>query len=221
LTIATHVLPTRKPQVYLAGPSVFRPNAKAHLAELAALCERHGLNPLLPTDDCGGSMDEPLARRIYAANTRMLRSADAVLADLQEWRGHEPDSGTAFEVGFAAALGLPIVGYGASEGSYAERVSRTRPCERDTHGTLRECASQMAVEDFGMPLNLMLGCSAVLVASAEEGLALLASMLGGEGDATPRNPGSFDRWLHESVLDEDTQRMSVPATSDPILHKHP
>lgn len=34
----------------------------------------------------------------------MLRSADAVLADLPEWRSHESDSGTAFEVGFAAAL---------------------------------------------------------------------------------------------------------------------
>ena len=48
-------LQTRRPRVYLAGPSVFRPNAKAHLASLAALCERHGLTALLPTDDCAGA----------------------------------------------------------------------------------------------------------------------------------------------------------------------
>ena len=101
-------LQTRRPRVYLAGPSVFRPNAKEHLASLAAQCERHGLTPLLPTDDCAGAADASLARRIYDSNTQMLRSADGVLADLQEWRGHEPDSGTAFEVGFAAALDLPI-----------------------------------------------------------------------------------------------------------------
>ena len=120
-----------RPKVYLAGPAVFRPDAREHMARLAAQCEHHGLQALLPTDDCGGAADAPLARRIYAANTRMLREADGVLADLQEWRGHEPDSGTAFEVGFAAALELPIVGYGASAECYADRVARTRRCERD------------------------------------------------------------------------------------------
>ena len=70
------ILHSRRPRVYLAGPSVFRPNAKEHLASLAAQCERHGLEPLLPTDDCGGAADAPLARRIYESNTQMLRSAD-------------------------------------------------------------------------------------------------------------------------------------------------
>jgi nucleoside 2-deoxyribosyltransferase len=213
LTIATPPAPATRPSVYLAGPSVFRPNAKAHLAELARLCERHGLHPLLPTDDCGGAMDQPLARRIYAANTRMLRSAHGVLADLQEWRGHEPDSGTAFEVGFAAALGLPIVGYGLAGDTYAERVARSRPCERDAHGTLRECESRMAVEDFGMPLNLMLGCSAILVNSEEDGIALLASLLRAAPAAQPA--GSFDRWLQAEVLDDGTQRPLAVATADP------
>ena len=199
-------LPTRRPRVYLAGPSVFRPNAKAHLASLAALCERHGLTPLLPTDDCAGATDAPLARRIYESNTQMLRSADGVLADLQEWRGHEPDSGTAFEVGFAAALELPIVGYGAPVDCYADRVSKTRTCERDALGMLRECDSQMAVEDFGMPLNLMLGCSAVLVNSEEEGIELLAAMLR-HGPASSRK-GSFDSWLQARVLDYNARKVS-------------
>ncbi|RZI54729.1 MAG: nucleoside 2-deoxyribosyltransferase [Pseudomonas sp.] len=199
-------LPTRRPRVYLAGPSVFRPNAKVHLASLAALCERHGLTPLLPTDDCVGDADAPLARRIYESNTQMLRSADGVLADLQEWRGHEPDSGTAFEVGFAAALELPIVGYGAPVDCYADRVSKTRTCERDALGMLRECDSQMAVEDFGMPLNLMLGCSAVLVNSEEEGIELLAAMLR-HGPASSRK-GTFDSWLQARVLDYNARKVA-------------
>ena len=199
-------LPTRRPRVYLAGPSVFRPNAKAHLASLASLCERHGLTALLPTDDCAGATDAPLARRIYESNTQMLRSADGVLADLQEWRGHEPDSGTAFEVGFAAALELPIVGYGAPVDCYADRVSKTRTCERDALGMLRECDSQMAVEDFGMPLNLMLGCSAVLVNSEEEGIELLAAMLR-HGPAASRK-GTFDSWLQARVLDYNARKVS-------------
>ena len=195
-----------KPKVYLAGPSVFRPDAKEHLASLAALCGRHGLTPLLPTDDCAGMADAPLARRIYEFNTQMLRSADGVLADLQQWRGHEPDSGTAFEVGFAAALELPIVGYGAPVDCYADRVSKTRTCERDALGMLRECDSQMAVEDFGMPLNLMLGCSAVLVNSAEEGIELLAAMLR-HGPASSRK-GTFDSWLQARVPDYNNRKVS-------------
>ena len=206
MTTNIQMLPTRRPRVYLAGPSVFRPNAKAHLASLASLCERHGLTALLPTDDCAGATDAPLARRIYESNTQMLRSADGVLADLQEWRGHEPDSGTAFEVGFAAALELPIVGYGAPVDCYADRVSKTRTCERDALGMLRECDSQMAVEDFGMPLNLMLGCSAVLVNSEEEGIELLAAMLR-HGPASSRK-GTFDSWLQARVLDYNARKVA-------------
>lgn len=193
-----------RPKVYLAGPAVFRPDAREHMARLAALCEHHGLQALLPTDDCGGAADAPLARRIYAANTRMLREADGVLADLQEWRGHEPDSGTAFEVGFAAALDLPIVGYGASAETYAERVSRTRPCESDAVGMLREREGGMAVEDFGMPLNLMLGCSARLVPTAGDAIALLAAFFAERRPTPAPHPArSFDRWLRERVLDEE------------------
>jgi nucleoside 2-deoxyribosyltransferase len=188
LTIAAKPVRGRRPRVYLAGPSVFRPNAKEHLAELAAVCERHGLLPLLPTDDCGGHLNDPLANRIYVANTQMLRSADAVLADLQEWRGHEPDSGTAFEVGFAAALRLPIVGYGAPDDNYASRVSKTRRCERDALGILRECDNAMAVEDFGLPLNLMLGCSAILMKSAHDAIELLATLLA-DSDRSAGEPG--------------------------------
>ena len=206
MTTNIQMLPTRRPRVYLAGPSVFRPNAKAHLASLASLCERHGLTALLPTDDCAGATDAPLARRIYESNTQMLRSADGVLADLQEWRGHEPDSGTAFEVGIAAALELPIVGYGAPVDCYADRVSKTRMCERDALGMLRECDGQMAVEDFGMPLNLMLGCSAVLVTSEEEGIAMLAAMLQ-HGPASSRK-GTFDSWLQARVLDYNARKVA-------------
>lgn len=202
MTIAAPCPPATRPKVYLAGPAVFRPDAREHLSRLAAVCERHGLQPLLPTDDCGGAADEPLARRIHAANTRMLREADGVLADLQEWRGHEPDSGTAFEVGFAAALDLPIVGYGTSADCYADRVARTRRCERDAAGMLRECDGGMAVEDFGLPLNLMLGCSVRLVPTAEDAIALLASFFAAHppAPAAPRT-GSFDRWLRTALLD--------------------
>jgi hypothetical protein len=45
MTVTNHfqILQTRRPRVYLAGLGVCRPNAKEHLASLAALRDQHGL----------------------------------------------------------------------------------------------------------------------------------------------------------------------------------
>ena len=53
---------------------------------------------------------------------QMLRSADGMLADLQEWHSHKLNSTTAFEVGFATALELPRVAYGTPHACLADRV---------------------------------------------------------------------------------------------------
>ena len=96
--------------------------------------------------------------------------------------------------------------YGALQAYFVDCVSETQSNERDALGMLRECDSRMAVEDFGMPLNLMLGCSAVLVNSEEEGIAMLAAMLR-HGPASSRR-GSFDSWLQARVLDYNYRRVS-------------
>jgi nucleoside 2-deoxyribosyltransferase len=87
-----------------------------------------------------------------------------VLANLNPFRGCEPDSGTCVEVGFALALGKPVTGYLEGTESTVERVGRVqggvdvgadgRP--RDHEGLL--------IEDFGLPLNLMLAVPVRLVA---------------------------------------------------------
>jgi hypothetical protein len=64
---------------------------------------------------------------------------------------------------------------------------------------LRECDSRMAAEDFGMPPNLMLGCSAVRANSKEEGIAMLAAMLRHAPASFCK--GSFNSWLQARVLD--------------------
>nr|AER23932.1 nucleoside 2-deoxyribosyltransferase [Variovorax sp. HH01] len=101
-----------RPRVYLAGPDVFRPDAEQHFAMLAAVCERNGLEALSPFDL---SVDITSARAIYEANMAKLQAADGVVANLAPFRGEQPDSGTVFEVGVAAARGVPVVGYGTQE----------------------------------------------------------------------------------------------------------
>ena len=170
-----------RPRIYLAGPDVFFPDSEARFAGLKAACDALGLVGVPPSDggiaaDFSGSDDER-AQRIYDGNVALIRSADGVLANLENFRGQEPDSGTVFEVGFAVALGKPVVAYGVAPGTYAERIAAALPCTRDGSGRLRETATGAVVEGLGQRLNLMLTRSAGLAPAAEQALALLARAL--------------------------------------------
>jgi nucleoside 2-deoxyribosyltransferase len=178
-----------RPRVYLAGPDVFFPDSQSIFCELKAICERLGLEGIEPSDgglgnDFTGSDDER-AQRIYEGNIQLIREADGVIANLMNFRGHEPDSGTVFEVGFAVALGKPVVAYGVAEGSYTDRVSAAIPCARDGAGVMRETGNGMMVEGLGQRLNLMLTRSAGIENSAENALRRLATLLGAGAASTP------------------------------------
>lgn len=107
----------------------------------------------------------------------LLRSADGMIANLRPFRGLEPDAGTVYEVGFAQALGLPVSGYSKSRASYASRVGAVIECKRYDDGCLREVQTSMAVEDFRLPMNLMLACGLDLHRSADQALQALADTL--------------------------------------------
>ena len=163
--------------LYLAGPDVFRPDAEARGAALKAMCTQHGFEGLFPLDQSvPEAITEPAAQAewIYAANIALIRRADAVLANLDFFRGAEPDSGTCFEVGYAVALGKPVYGYIPEDGSFAQRIRQRYPQtigadgRVDTHG--------WNFEEFGLPLNLMLAVPApLIVGSVRDALARIAA----------------------------------------------
>ena len=132
-------------KLYLAGFDVFAPDAVERGAAMQALCAQYGFEGLYPLDN-----EADGAAAIYAADLSQLRQADAVVANLNPFRGLEPDSGTCFELGYAAALGKELYAYRADG-----RTQREVQGEADADG--------FTVEDFGMPVNLMLGCSVHLV----------------------------------------------------------
>ncbi len=92
--------------LYLAGFDVFREDALDWGKQLKALCAEYGFEGLYPLDKQvpAGLHGPEAARWIYDANIALIRQADMVMANLDDFRGPgEPDSGTAFEVGFAVA----------------------------------------------------------------------------------------------------------------------
>jgi nucleoside 2-deoxyribosyltransferase len=147
--------PVTHRSIYLAGPDVFRPDATDHGRQLVALCAEYGftgvfpLEPSLPT----GLSPQALAEHIFRANVAHIEACDAVLANLDFFRGPEPDSGTCFEVGYAVARGKPVVGYVPQAGSFAQRIRRQHP---QAAGQGLVDAQGWQLEEFGLPLNLML-----------------------------------------------------------------
>ena len=152
---------------------MFRPDAADHGRRMVALCAEHGFSAIFPLSATlpEGLSPQALARHIYQANVGHIHACDAVLANLDFFRGPEPDSGTCFEVGYAVARGKPVIGYLPDEGSFAERIRRRYP---QAVGAGPVDASGWELEEFGLPLNLMLAVPArIVVGGLREALAAL------------------------------------------------
>lgn len=147
-------------KIYLAGPDVFRPDVLEWADSVRELCRRYGFEPLLPVDH-----EETAPEKIFQANIDLIRKAQVVAANLDPFRGSEPDSGTAFELGYALALGKKIAGYVTSLETVAERVNKANygSQEAPAEGDLLKDFRGMVVENFGLPCNLMLSIPAHIV----------------------------------------------------------
>jgi nucleoside 2-deoxyribosyltransferase len=142
-------------KLYLAGPDVFRPDASAWAGRVRELCRAAGHEALIPLDDGIPAT----AATIYRSNLQCIAGADAVLANLNPFRGDEPDSGTCVEIGYALALGKIVIGYADDLRPLHERLRASGP---GADGYYRDAAGHV-VEDFGLPLNLMLAVPLSLV----------------------------------------------------------
>lgn len=164
--------PPERPQVFLAGPDVFFPDAMQRAASMKAALAARGMDGLFPLDSEFGEEvfadPKKLGLAIARANEALMRKADIVLANIQPWRGVEADDGTSYEIGFMAALGKIIVLYTRDRRPFAERVVTDvyRGGVVQQGQFKRGARDGMMIEDFeGFADNLMLINAAV--ASAE------------------------------------------------------
>lgn len=150
--------------IYLAGFDVFRADAKQRGEALKQYCRDFGFVGLFPMDnECpAGLHGQELARWIFDANISLIKSASCVMANINNFRGAEPDSGTCFEIGYAAALGLPVWAYTTDGRPLVEQIA----CTAKMDGSYQDEAG-FTVENFELPRNLMLCCSAKIVIGHE------------------------------------------------------
>lgn len=160
-----------QPLIYLAGPEVFLPDAVDLGLKKGAICRKHGFRGLFPLDaelklrdrdDENGPADDKsadwaLSEAIYDANCRAIEEAGFLIANMTPFRGPSMDVGTAFEMGYAKALGKPVLGYSNNGDGYLQRVR-----EWDGQSALDEDlgeprdANGLLIEKFGLSDNLML-----------------------------------------------------------------
>jgi nucleoside 2-deoxyribosyltransferase len=136
--------------IYFAGPDVFNTDYAELKAKIRALCAAGGLNPLLP-----GDLELDSAESIFRHNLALIDQADGLIANLSPFRGViEPDSGTVFECAYAYAKGKWIIGYLADRSDMLTKRRQTDDMGPPDDGLLGRDGT--LVEDFGLPLNLML-----------------------------------------------------------------
>ncbi|WP_434778533.1 nucleoside 2-deoxyribosyltransferase [Neisseria sp. Ec49-e6-T10] len=147
-------------KVYFAGPDIFYPDYEQHKLKIRGLCLRSGIEPLFPDDN---NLTDP--HQICLSNIGLIKQADAVIANLNPFRSIlEPDSGTAFECGLAFGMAKNIIGYVEDLRPQVEKLGK------------KVSADGSSVEDFGLPVNLMLAYCLDLASSLEEAILHLCQI---------------------------------------------
>ena len=153
-------------KIYCAGGDVFLPEQKRQAVfdtmkqQAAALSEgRLKVELLIPIDNeialepaANAAAKRRNALAIRRANEAMIRSCDAVIANLSPFRGHEPDCGTAYECGYAAALGKTVLVY---TDNAADQTDKYRSFDFNQSASDGRFA-YTEIEDFALPFNLMM-----------------------------------------------------------------
>jgi nucleoside 2-deoxyribosyltransferase len=161
-------------RVYLAGPGVFRGDAKSFGDTLKEKCARVGLVGCFPLDnEVSGDTPRQKAELIYRANVDLINCAHAIIADISPFRGPNMDPGTAWEIGYGVAKGLPIYAWSTDLSHLLERTQRHAGKGVDVIDT-----NGWAIENFGLVENLMIAMSSVSISvSADDAILACAAAL--------------------------------------------
>lgn len=147
---------------YLAGPDVFRPNWKEYFERLKAACRKYGVEGRSPLDNevITSGAKWLVAADIRRKNVTLIERCDIVLANVSPFRGPNADDGTAFEVGYATARRKPVLCYaGYSDRPLIDKIQGQLWAWDDVPMVNVERGKDIngwAVEDFDLPVNLML-----------------------------------------------------------------
>ena len=172
---------------YLAGPDVFYPDAIERGRRKLLHLKARGITGYYPLDNDVPpellATPEKASRFIADANERLMLECvkdgqtGIIFANMEPFHGPSMDVGTAFEVGFMAALShshnVMIIGYSPTTATFEDRVIELIYGGREAITSSGGCLygpNGMMIESFGGADNLML-----TAAIARTGGAICAS----------------------------------------------
>lgn len=113
-----------KEALYIAGPECFYTYGYDALAAMRARAESLGFQVTLPNNhplDMSNPNKQKRADSIFLDLQEDMNQTTAIIADLEAYRGAEPDSGTVYELGMAYAKGAKCYGYTRDKRSLATK----------------------------------------------------------------------------------------------------
>lgn len=159
-------IPHERPVIYLAGPERYDSDAEQKYESMKEICNRYGFDAKSPLDRarCDTVVINPnpyqTAASLFYRYQQNVRDCDIILANLNDFRGLEPNNDVSFECGMAYQLGKKMFGYMSDTTIMKERIPNYGP----DYEYRDECGRN--AENFDYPINLMFsGSMPILEAS--------------------------------------------------------
>jgi len=141
-----------EPTIYLAGPSLYAPDARAITAYMQNACKQRGAIGIAPSENmlppsvlasASSASKQQMGGGIFRLTRLAIDHADGVVASLEPFRGSSPDVNTVWALAYAFAKDKPIAAWSPIVNLYRQRV----PCTSDEQGLYHD-EDGFLVEDF-------------------------------------------------------------------------
>ena len=145
-------------KVYVAGAWPFENNWLEIADRIRALCIENNLEPIFLAPDEGNrpTFTNPWSTKsyIFHHHDQQLQASNVIIANLNPFKGYEPDCGTAWECGAAYMYGHKMYGYMDSLAPLIHKIPNVVGEDGrhyDMYGSV--------VDDFDYPADLRFGSS--------------------------------------------------------------
>ena len=157
----------KKEKLFIASDVIYSSDSTAGETCLQ-ICRTYGFDPALP--ERGENPGQ--AESAYQKTLKRIENCDIITADMNGFRGYEPDGGICFMVGLGYALGKRLYLYVDDEKGPTGHYPYT---SLDENGVIID-KDGIFVSQLDQPVNLMLGCSSkVVIGDFENCIRTIAS----------------------------------------------
>lgn len=167
----------RMPKAYLAGFEIFYTDTEETQKKYHELCEKYGVIGYYPPDirpedefkeyTPKDSSVKEFEYSLFTHDANHIKRSDIIIANLNNYRGDEPDSGTCVECGIAYGLGKRCFAFVNDARPMRERFKGVKKTDESGNVTDKDGNN---IENFDFPLNLMFSEFTIFEGTLEDAL---------------------------------------------------